>query len=76
MFYRPYRTIMVWRFEDAPDEFRRLSDHGGDEDWLAYVPESFEGSWIGWMESGTPFGVCDVSEHKVDGGTVHIGAHA
>lgn len=30
--------IRVWRFEDAPEEFRRLSRCGGDEDWVAHVP--------------------------------------
>lgn len=70
------KMIKVWRFQDAPEEFRALSDHGGDEDWVAFLPESFNGDWIDWMESGTSFGCCHVSEHTVEGGTVRIGAHA
>lgn len=71
------KIIKVWQFENAPSEYRELSPHGGDEDWLAFVPSTFPyGSWIPWLESGTPFGRCEVSEHEVEGGKVFIGAHA
>jgi hypothetical protein len=71
------RTIQVWRWEDAPAEYRALSPHGGDEDWVARIPPRFTDTWIGWMEPGTPFGCCDVSEHpQPDGSLVRIGAHA
>lgn len=69
-------AIIVWPFYDAPAAYRLLSNHGGDEDWLAFVPDSLRDEWIGWMDTGTPFGVCEVEEHKVDGGVVRIGAHA
>lgn len=68
--------IKVWRFDDAPAEFRELSPHGGDEDWLAYIPEALGDEWIGWMEPGSAFGCCEVSSHSVQGGVVKIGAHA
>jgi hypothetical protein len=68
--------ILVWRFYEAPKEYQSLSPHGGDEDWLALVPNNMSGDYIGWLESGSRFGCCDVSEHKVDAGTVFIGAHA
>ncbi len=32
------RAILVWRFEDAPEEFRRLSQNGGDEDYVVLIP--------------------------------------
>jgi hypothetical protein len=73
------KTIRVWKFYDAPEELRALSPHGGDEDWLALIPAALrrEREWYGWMESGTPFGVCDVSVHELaDGGEVRIGAHS
>jgi hypothetical protein len=70
------RFVRVWRFRDAPQEFRELSNHGGDEDWVAFIPESMKGEWFGWMDDGTPFGSCDVSEHSVEGGIIRIGAHA
>lgn len=68
------RAILVWRFEVAPKEYQALSLHGGDEDWVAFVPDWYGGAPV-WVQQGS-FGCCDVSEHKVDGGTVHIGAHA
>jgi hypothetical protein len=68
--------ILVWRFQDAPKEYRDLSPHGGDEDWLALVPVEMAYEWIGWMDGGA-FGCCDVSEHLLkDGRVVRIGAHA
>lgn len=68
--------ILVWRFADAPEEFRALSEHGGDEDWVAVVPVALRHAWIPWLEFG-PFGVCDISEHLLaDGRKVCIGAHS
>ena len=68
--------ILVWRFWDAPIAYRELSPHGGDEDWVAFVPQTLVGNYIGWLEPGGSFGRCDVSVHDVEGGEVHIGAHA
>ncbi len=71
------KSIKVWRFQDAPQEYRNLSPHGGDEDWLALVPAELADCYIGWMEPGSQFGCCDVSEHRLlDGSVVRIGAHA
>jgi hypothetical protein len=70
-----HKAIIVWEFHNAPEEYRRLSGHGGDEDWLAFVPDSLKDAYIGWLDYG-PFGCCDVSTHPVDGGVVKIGAHA
>lgn len=69
-------AILVWRFHEAPPQYQALSDHGGDEDWVAFIPDSLAGEWIGWLQEGTSFGCCRVSEHSVDGGVVRIGAHA
>ena len=69
------KGIIVWSFYDAPGELRCLSNHGGDEDWVALMPKGTEQP--SWMESGTRFGCCDVSPHQLDDGrTVYIGAHA
>ena len=68
-------SIVVWPFYSAPGELRCLSNHGGDEDWIALVPAGMEQP--SWMESGGRFGCCDVSEHQLeDGRTIYIGAHA
>ena len=66
-------AILVWRFWQAPDIYKALSPHGGDEDWVAFVPESLRDVYIPWLER---LGVCSLSEHEVDGGIVYIGAHA
>jgi hypothetical protein len=71
--------IRVWRFRDAPQELQDLSCHGGDEDWLALIPPKLTDDYIGWMESGSSFGCCDVSEHthpELPGYVVRIGAHS
>jgi len=33
--------IMVWEFDDAPEEIRKMSKNGGDEDWIAYIPSHY-----------------------------------
>jgi hypothetical protein len=70
------KTIMVWRFYEAPKDFQALSGHGGDEDWVAFIPTAFGDEWIGWVDSSTPFGISETTRHPVDGGWVYIGAHA
>lgn len=30
--------IAIWQFHEAPEEYRRLTNHGGDEEWLLYCP--------------------------------------
>lgn len=68
--------IQVWQFKDAPQEFKNLSSHGGDEDWLAFVPFYYGDEPPIWMMSGAPFGCCDVSKTPALNGWVYIGAHA
>ena len=75
--YEQELVIRVWAGAEAPGEFKALSNHGGDEDWIAYVPKRYldanygcEPSWIMHL------GVCDVSRHEVSHGLVFIGAHA
>lgn len=72
--WTPPNAITVWRFEDAPEAFRNLSDHGGDEDWLAYLPSAFEDRYILWLEA-PHFGCYSASRHPVWGGEVVIGTH-
>jgi hypothetical protein len=33
------KAMLVWDFEDAPEEYKILSPHGGDETYLAFVPD-------------------------------------
>lgn len=85
-------AITIWRYEDAPDALRRLSTHGGDEDWLAVVPRSlynppsdwpsdeYNSTWLpAWMWEGQPFGYCGVNVYPHPDSAeyvVVIGAHA
>jgi len=70
------KAIQMWWFFDAPKEYRDLSGHGGDEDYLAFVPDGVDTPW--WMDDVYQGGwaVCDVECHIVSGGTVYITAHA
>jgi hypothetical protein len=68
--------MKIWPFHKAPQEYRDLSPHGGDEDWIAYVPASW-GDIPFFIEEGSRFGCCDVSQHRLpDGAIIAIGAHA
>jgi len=68
--------IHVWPFDEAPEEYRALSTSGGDEDWVALVPERLANS-VPWLESGTPFGCCKVGSFPIkNGDVVFIGSHA
>lgn len=42
------KPILVWPFDEAPKEYQNLSTNGGDEDWLAFVPEHLKEEWINW----------------------------
>jgi hypothetical protein len=71
--------IRIWSWEDAPEELRELSTHGGDEDWVALLPPKHAGKWIGLDARWWPFGCCSVSTHthpELPGYEVRIGAHA
>lgn len=64
---------VVWRFDQAPDLFKKLSKNGGDEDWVVLV---FTGddAWHPWTEA---LGCFDVQEFDFKcGATVLIGCHS
>ncbi len=71
------QPIQVWDYHQAPEELK-LSDNGGDEDWLALVPPGYECRYIQWLE--TPhFACCDVQitpHPTLAGYTIHIGSHS
>lgn len=69
-------AIHVWRFHEAPELLQKLSTNGGDEDWLAFIPNSFKKEYIPWMEEGSSFGCCSVDSFKIINGTIKIGSHA
>jgi hypothetical protein len=69
------KTICVWKWEDAPKYYRDIGSRGGDEDWVVYVPDEVELTWIpNWLAS---IDTCGEQEaYKVTGGRVFIGAHS
>jgi len=40
------KTILIWEFENAPTEYKLLSDNGGDENYIAFIPEGFTDQMI------------------------------
>ncbi len=32
--------IQIWNFDDAPKEYKDMSENGGDEDYIAFIPRS------------------------------------
>lgn len=72
------KAIVIWQFEDAPKQYQSLSQNGGDEDWIAFLPESFlrERMVPAFLEEGSSFGCYKVEKHKVKGGIILIGCHS
>lgn len=64
--------ILLWPWDDAPEEYRQLSTNGGDEDRVAFVPEKFRKSWL----PVSPNEWLDIDEYEVEGGVIRIGVHA
>jgi hypothetical protein len=70
-------AFLVWAFYDAPDDYQTLSRHGGDEDWLTYIPPHLANEEPDWMREGSTFGCCSVSRRVIpNGGVIAVGAHA
>lgn len=74
--------ILVWRFGDAPPELQALSQNGGDEDYVMYVPAGDRyalGRIVEFLVEHyqSPFGVCDTDVYEyADGSVIYIGCHA
>lgn len=72
-------AILVWRFQEAPEQFRSLSDNGGDEDWLVLVHASMVEDFLKfgippWVSA---MGACDVHMHTLeDDSVVFIASHS
>lgn len=71
--------IKIWRFDEAPEEYRQMSEHGGDEDYIALVPLAYkhrDDSLVWKIEEMGLLGCCSTDRYEVDAGVVYIGAHA
>ena len=72
------KTIRVWKFLDAPEQYRSVIEDPSDKDWLVFIPKSVEKdkdeirwwNWIGKLDSMEP------ELFDVDNGTVIIGGHS
>ena len=73
------RCIAIWDWANAPECLKKESPHGGDEDWVALIPERLMGRPL-FLDEGTNFGCCSVHTTKVRIGNyiyeLRIGAHA
>lgn len=75
--------ITLWPFYEGPEEYQALSPHGGDEDWIMFVPDDLLSVACGHSTVAfklepirRAIGICDTTDHRVEGGTVFIGAHS
>jgi len=71
-------AVRVWRHGQEPSAWAGLTHLGGDEDWVAYVPERIlVTDPLSWLQEGSSFGCFAVEQRAVgDGGVLFIGAHA
>lgn len=71
----------VWDWKNAPEDLKRLSQNGGDEDWLVFVPVQiydmwyYDPFWIEAMDSCRDPQKIRLVTPEYDG-FVFIGAHA
>lgn len=72
----PDTDIVVWAWDDAPEEYRELSLHGGDEDWVVFCPGRKPGEPAPEVPHPWMFAMGHASAHRILGGTLYIFAHA
>ena len=70
------KAILIWKFKDAPHYYRELSELGGNEVWLMYVPAALEKEWLVEFitQAGEPFGERAIHRYPLSGAMVYIGA--
>lgn len=68
-------AITVWPFYAAPQEYRDICSQGGDEDYIAFVPDTCSEQDPSFLWDGR-FSCCTSSSHQIPGGTLVVGCHA
>lgn len=69
------RAVIVWKWEDAPEEYKEWCHNNGDEDWLAFVPTHLLGHYdIPWIESSSFAG--HLVKTVIQDGLLVCGAHS
>lgn len=76
--------VQVWKWENAPEEFKKLHVADGDEDWLALVPKALLASgehdtvevwWMRWYRRSEGFAK-RYTERSPEGFEIWVGSHA
>lgn len=62
-------AIRFWNFKDAPECWRKLSEYGGDEDWIFEIPPKVSIPW--WLDTENN-GFNDIQKEQLDDGTTII----
>ena len=68
------KMVCVWDFYVADKSLRVLSEHGGDEDWVIFVPSGLEEP--NWIYSAPFYHDPQKIELGSDCGTIYISAHS
>lgn len=73
-----HKSIKIWSFRHAPEEYRKLSTNGGDEDWLVLIPASECNDYMWQPRWLTSIDSCNEPQEIVmpNGDRVYIGSHA
>jgi hypothetical protein len=59
---KPIRAILIWRFEDAPDNYKNLSDRPESAQWVAILPSEMQDMELpNWLKNFS-------EEHWLTGG--------
>lgn len=67
-------ALLVWRFQDTPEDWKWSAHQGGDEDWVTLVPDGVDAP--SWLDEGSSYGCCSVEQVVVEVGTLHVGCHS
>lgn len=76
-----FHAVLAWNFQSAPECFRDLSDHGGDEDFVVVIPPGITNTYLHDRLHDNLNGMCESPSTHVVGTTfgeflVLIYAHA
>jgi hypothetical protein len=78
-FAQDYRSSLVWRFDQAPAALRDLFQQGGDEDYLAIIPDALETDWVTFNEevfNNASFGCAHISRYECPPFVILVGTHS
>jgi hypothetical protein len=70
-----HAIMKIWHWEHAPEEYRKLSGHGGDEDYVILVDKVHENEY--YVEAIIDrLTVCGYEKHDLGDWVLFITAHA